>query len=436
MIDETTFLTPGCTVAAGYLDGVVRHAAQRGADRAALLRAIGVDARDVADPLARLPLSALARAFEAGATLVHDAAFALHFGRAVACDQLTLASPMAASGNAQAAPSAPVTVRDALDGLNRYVALGVDFGAQAPSPRFAFAPQPGGAVHLVDHRPGAPWPALTESTFARMAFGLRTRFGQAVVRAVHVRHAAPPHAAAYADVFGVPVHFGAPHDALELDGAVQHATVAPASRVVAAVLRPVADQQLAALRAHATWRGRVEAELRRQLADDAVDMQRTCRSLAVSRQTLFRRLRDEGTSYAALLAEVRRREAEALLAAGTHSVGDIARRLGFSETAAFSRAFSRWTGRSPSARRSPDRLAIRGRHHRLADRAAVAAEPDGVGAPVVDHVSHGVGLRGTEVLLAEERAGLRIEADESIGLAPGLDHPQAVVLVDGHGVGE
>jgi AraC-like DNA-binding protein len=40
--------------------------------------------------------------------------------------------------------------------------------------------------------------------------------------------------------------------------------------------------------------------------------------------------------------------AEALLSSGAGSVTEIAHRLGFSETAAFSRAFRRWTGSSPA----------------------------------------------------------------------------------------
>jgi AraC-like DNA-binding protein len=71
----------------------------------------------------------------------------------------------------------------------------------------------------------------------------------------------------------------------------------------------------------------------------------------MSPRTLQRRLGEEGTTFRQVLAGTRLQLAEALLADGDLPVTAVALRLGFSETAAFSRAFRRWTGESPSARR-------------------------------------------------------------------------------------
>jgi AraC-like DNA-binding protein len=91
----------------------------------------------------------------------------------------------------------------------------------------------------------------------------------------------------------------------------------------------------------------------RELLVDALeagepDVDAVADELAISGRTLQRRLRDEGTSFREVLATTRRDLAEALLATGVGSVTEIAHRLGFSETAAFSRAFRRWTGQSPA----------------------------------------------------------------------------------------
>lgn len=73
--------------------------------------------------------------------------------------------------------------------------------------------------------------------------------------------------------------------------------------------------------------------------------------LCITERTLHRRLAAEHTSYRALVDEVRMTLAAALLESGL-SVQETARQLGYSETAAFTRAFTRWTGTPPSRHRA------------------------------------------------------------------------------------
>ena len=71
------------------------------------------------------------------------------------------------------------------------------------------------------------------------------------------------------------------------------------------------------------------------------------RQLSTSERTLRRRLADEGTSYRALLAEVRLTLAEDA-GDGALSVEDVALRLGYAEATPFIAAFRRWTGTTPA----------------------------------------------------------------------------------------
>jgi AraC-like DNA-binding protein len=76
-------------------------------------------------------------------------------------------------------------------------------------------------------------------------------------------------------------------------------------------------------------------------------------TLKMSGRTLQRRLEDEGVRFSDLVDGVRERKAKELLA-GTSPLAEIGYRLGFSDLAAFSRAFKRWTGVPPGAfRRMP-----------------------------------------------------------------------------------
>jgi AraC-like DNA-binding protein len=69
--------------------------------------------------------------------------------------------------------------------------------------------------------------------------------------------------------------------------------------------------------------------------------------LAMSERNLTRQLGAEGTSFSELLARVQAERAGNLLRNPALSVSEIGYRLGYAEPAAFTRAFTRWTGQSP-----------------------------------------------------------------------------------------
>ncbi len=69
--------------------------------------------------------------------------------------------------------------------------------------------------------------------------------------------------------------------------------------------------------------------------------------LSMSERNLTRQLGSAGTSYSRLLARVQAERAMNFLRNPELSVSEIGYRLGYSEPAAFSRAFSQWTGVSP-----------------------------------------------------------------------------------------
>ncbi|TLF82548.1 AraC family transcriptional regulator [Nocardia cyriacigeorgica] len=75
------------------------------------------------------------------------------------------------------------------------------------------------------------------------------------------------------------------------------------------------------------------------------------RDLNMSTRTLRRHLDAAGTSYRALLDEMRRALAEEMLSTTPLSVSDVAIRLGYAEASTFIYAFKRWTGTTPAAYR-------------------------------------------------------------------------------------
>jgi AraC-like DNA-binding protein len=91
----------------------------------------------------------------------------------------------------------------------------------------------------------------------------------------------------------------------------------------------------------------VRRVLMSRLARGESDIELVARDLAMSSRTLQRRLAAVGLSYHELLDRARRETAEKCIADSLLSIGEIAYLAGYSEPAAFHRAFRRWTGVTP-----------------------------------------------------------------------------------------
>ncbi|WP_183095002.1 AraC family transcriptional regulator [Nocardioides stalactiti] len=113
----------------------------------------------------------------------------------------------------------------------------------------------------------------------------------------------------------------------------------------------ICAQQCAELIERRRSRRGIAAQVRTLLLRSPGDMPElpdVARELMLSDRTLYRRLEEEGTSFRDLRNEVREALATELLTRAGLTVSEVARRLGYSEPAAFSRAYKSWTGKGPS----------------------------------------------------------------------------------------
>ena len=92
---------------------------------------------------------------------------------------------------------------------------------------------------------------------------------------------------------------------------------------------------------------RVRNSLRAALPQSA-SLAAVARSLHLSPRTLHRRLQEEGSSFQAIKDALRRDLAIDRLAKSHQGLAQLAAELGFADTAAFYRAFLRWTGVAPA----------------------------------------------------------------------------------------
>lgn len=167
---------------------------------------------------------------------------------------------------------------------------------------------------------------------------------------VQVQFAHPPlhPPEVYADYLGAPVSFEHPTNAVILPVELLSEPIADADPAVAGFLKRLAEARLGE-QADAAFESRVSALIEARLDDVLLSQEDVAADLGVSVRTMQRRLRDEGLTYTQIHEDVRRREAERLLRQGEYAIFQIAEMLGYAEAANFTRAFRRWTGRSPAA---------------------------------------------------------------------------------------
>ena len=81
---------------------------------------------------------------------------------------------------------------------------------------------------------------------------------------------------------------------------------------------------------------------------ELLSLQQVADEIAMSPQTLRRRLHEEGESFQGLMDSLRRSLAIEALSLHKQSVEQVSEQLGFTEPRSFSRAFKKWTGMPPS----------------------------------------------------------------------------------------
>lgn len=157
-------------------------------------------------------------------------------------------------------------------------------------------------------------------------------------------------AARYEHYFECPVTFGASCDCLSFARTAMETELPGANPHLAAISEQETIRYLSQLDA-ARPEDRIRRHIIEQMPNGRVTGESVASAMHMSRRTLYRQLDSAGVTFNQLLQEVRMEMAQAYLAVDTYSVSQIAFMLGFSEQAAFSRAYRRWFGESPSETR-------------------------------------------------------------------------------------
>ena len=304
-------------------------------DARALLREAEIDPAVLRDPAARIPSSIMDTLSGKAAELISDPAFALHAAR---CWH---PSNLGALGHAWLASS---TLRTGLQRLERYCRL---LGEKA---QIKITDARDGLRFTYDHRRrdsllraiGADFAMSLVLDMCRMNYG-------ASLRPVEVRlsRARPRDIEPYRHFYGCAIHFEASEDSFLISHRVADEPLSTANRQLAGTLDGILAAQLAALDKN-NLPARCKSNLLEQLTSGELSEEDMARQLHMSRRTLQRRLAESNITYQKLVDDTRRDLALRYMEDPGKSITDVTFLLGFSGQSAFTRAFKRWTGMSPT----------------------------------------------------------------------------------------
>ncbi|MBM7060944.1 AraC family transcriptional regulator [Pseudomonas sp. UL073] len=151
----------------------------------------------------------------------------------------------------------------------------------------------------------------------------------------------------YQAVFGCPVHFGQPVNALLVPLEYLQVPLRQADPNLLRTLEEHALTLMAGLDNDEPLPLRVKNALRLLLKEGLPRKERVAERFNMTVRTLQRHLQLAGTSYQEILDQLRQELAEHYLTRSELAVQDIAQYLGFTESRSFHRSFKSWTGMTP-----------------------------------------------------------------------------------------
>jgi AraC-like DNA-binding protein len=307
-----------------------------GADPAALAASIGLSIPAPTDPHSRVPASSMVALLDAAERALDDPLIGLHAG---ACNLargplffLLLATSRVSEGlrlisRFASVPLSTMEIQVSTRGGN--IDLAIDPGDPAINR----------SHHIVDYVVGA-----ILGFFRRAVPGYR-------LLGADLTHAEVGRPGETERILACPVHFGRPRNVLRFPAETLDAVPAAASPLIARQIEKFAESLLAE-RQSEHFGDRVAGVVRRLLSSGAIPGRSTVASqMHVSVRTLQRQLERESLTFKDIRDRVRLELAQLLLSNRALSVKTVAESVGFAETAAFSKAFTRWAGLTPTSYR-------------------------------------------------------------------------------------
>jgi AraC-like DNA-binding protein len=202
---------------------------------------------------------------------------------------------------------------------------------------------------IVPREPANDTHGYAQRAFLFLAFGLASWLAarRIPLAGIEYRDAAPPHGADTDRVFQAKVLYGRPQYRLWFESRWLALPQVQNEQSLREFLHEAPANLIVRYRDRTRVTDRLRRLLNSRLRNELPSLDEVASSLALTPQTLSRRLREEGHSFQALKDNVRRDAAIALLQRPDLTLVDVAAGVGFSEASTFHRAFKKWTGVAP-----------------------------------------------------------------------------------------
>ncbi|CAK9884378.1 MAG: HTH-type transcriptional regulator VirS [Candidatus Erwinia impunctatus] len=165
-------------------------------------------------------------------------------------------------------------------------------------------------------------------------------------REVHFEHPRPGQWHEHCKVFDAPVYFDQPYNSM-LIAACDLQRAMPDNDPTLLMVMQDAIRRLNSASVSQGCVNQTRTQIQLQLVNGEPSLEVIAGKVHLTPWSLQRRLKEENTSFTALVEAVRKEMATHYLEQETLSVSEMALLLGYSEVSAFSRAFRRWFGCSP-----------------------------------------------------------------------------------------
>jgi AraC-like DNA-binding protein len=199
----------------------------------------------------------------------------------------------------------------------------------------------------------SPIPELAmDANLASLVNLCRLNFGNTLIPAyVRMCRKEPPDSKPWHDFFGVEVEFDQAENCVAIKYQDATKQLTGSNPMLVALHEDVIKRKIADLH-RSDCINRTLVTIMEQLPSGGVSEVSVAKAMNMTTRTLNRKLGEKGISFRSLLTNARKELVQRYLDEPAYSVTEISFLLGYNDTSAFSRAFKRWYGTSPTQARN------------------------------------------------------------------------------------